>query len=139
MGLKPGHPKYGGRKKGVPNKRSELVADKAAALGIDPFEILLLFSRGDWKSLGYDSEKDVVGVSKFGEPIVKRVISPELRAGMAADACQYLHPKRKAIELTGADGGPVVTQTQIDTSNLSDEELAVLEKALSRESQKLKD
>lgn len=34
-------------------------------------------------------------------------ISPELRGKMAAELAQYVAPKRKAVEVTGADGGPV--------------------------------
>lgn len=33
--------------------------------------------------------------------------SPELRGKMEAELAQYLYPKRKAIEHTGPDGGPV--------------------------------
>lgn len=33
--------------------------------------------------------------------------NPHLRGQMASDLMQYLRPKRKAVEVTGEDGGPI--------------------------------
>ncbi len=85
-------------------------------MGIDPFEVVLLYAKGDWKSLGYEAEcyfaEKPDGAVKMGY-----VISPELRAKCAQDACQYLHPKRKAIEIKA--------ELNLDDplDDLSDEEL----------------
>jgi hypothetical protein len=65
-------------------------------LGVDPFEILLLFAKGDWKGLGYKSET-VVKYS-HGNPYKTDVITADHRLKAASEASQYLHPKRKAIE-----------------------------------------
>lgn len=89
MGLAVGHRKYGGRKKGTRNKSSVPVREKAQALGIDPFEILLHFAGGNWKKLGYAEERGLSG---------EYTIKPEVRVRAAADACQYLHPKLKQVE-----------------------------------------
>ena len=104
-----GHPRYGGRKKGTPNKDSNLVRDKAKALGIDPFEVLLYFVAGDWEKLGYAARERVVGYSQSGDEITGDIISPELRQKAARDACEYLHPKLKSIDHTTAGGAPVAT------------------------------
>ncbi len=119
MAARHGHAKAGGRKKGTPNKKTEALLDKAKALGIDPFEVVLLFAKGDWKSLGYDNECWFKETAE-GEVKMGYVIPPELRAKMAADACQYLHPKRKAIEIRPA------LDLDDPCDDLSDEELDAL-------------
>ena len=107
----------GGRKKGTPNKNRQVLLDKAKELGVDPFQILLLFAKGDWKALGYDSAETVTAITKDGQKIFADRISPELRQKSAKDASEYLYPKRKAVELTGEDGGPV------DFNNVSKDEI----------------
>lgn len=82
----------GGRKKGTPNKVNRTLAEKAAELGCDPFEILCHFAMNNFRALGY-SRKDS--------------IDPKLRKSAAADAAEYLYPKRRAIEMTGQDGSPI--------------------------------
>ena len=93
-----GHPRYGGRKKGVPNIGSRTLMERAAALGVDPFDILLFFSKGDWEKLGYESKTETI-ISKGISFEVDR-ITPDHRLKAASEACQYLHPKRKAIDVT---------------------------------------
>lgn len=88
--------KTGGRRPGSLNKKNQDLIDKAKALGVDPFQILLYFAEGNWKKLGYDSEYD--DKVSNGMPYQVRVISPDARARAAAEAAQYLYPKRKAIE-----------------------------------------
>jgi hypothetical protein len=108
-----GRGRMGGRKKGTPNKdKIELLA-KAQELGVDPFEVLLLFAKGDWKALGYDSEKYVASESDHGS-IYKWTIEPSVRAKCASEACQYLYAKRKAIEHSGEINNPSVGVSQDD-------------------------
>lgn len=93
-----GQRKTGGRKRGTPNKRTEPLIERAEKLGIDPFEILLHFAKGNWECLGYESATTTAFTNagiEFEEP----TISPELRVTAAKAACEYLHPKRKAIEI----------------------------------------
>lgn len=80
--------RHGGRQKGTPNKKTVHLRIRARELGVDPFEIVLLYAKGDYKTLGY----------KKGE------ISPALRAQMAAEALEYLESKRKAVEHSIDDG-----------------------------------
>lgn len=103
MAFKKGHSKAGGRSKGTPNKKVQPLLDRAEALGVDPFEILLHFAKGDWAALGYAAASTVSYTSagiEFDEPVIK----PELRMHAAKEACQYLYPKRKSIEMTAVDG-----------------------------------
>jgi hypothetical protein len=87
-----------GRQKGTPNKKSLALLERAQALGVDPFEVLLRFAKGDWQGLGYDSPTEII-MTKTG-PMEKDRITPDHRLSAASQACQYLYPKRKAIEVT---------------------------------------
>lgn len=95
--------KTGGRTKGTPNKTTQELMDIADKLECNPFEVLIHFAKGDFEALGYPKEK-VVAISENGEEIRAPSISPELRQKSAKDACEFLFPKRKAIEHTGKDG-----------------------------------
>lgn len=95
-----------GSRKGIPNRRTLNAEMKAKELGIDPFECLLLFVKGDWEKLGYDSAKYVASIGEHGV-VEKWTIDPAVRAKAAMEACNYLMPKRKAIEHTGEGGGAI--------------------------------
>lgn len=97
MGFQKGHRKIGGRKKGTPNKDTIPLEQKAQELDVDPFEILLYFAKGDWKSLGYKSATKTM-YTNTGEPYEVEIITPEHRIKAAAESAQYLYPKRKAME-----------------------------------------
>jgi hypothetical protein len=86
-----------GRKAGTPNKDSLDLHKIADELGIHPFRILLHFAAGNWKELGYSSENDIK-YTQTGTPFEVRVIQPEVRMKAAAQAAEYLYPKRKLIE-----------------------------------------
>ena len=92
-----------GRKPNTPNKATQTLIEKCAKLKCDPFEILLLFANGDWKALGYEEAQKIKGYTQDGSPIYEDRISEELRQKSARDACEYIHPKRKAMELSAAD------------------------------------
>ncbi len=88
------------RPKGSPNKNALPLQEKAKELGCDPFEILCRFALGDWQGLGYDKGITYQSTNK-GDLIERHIIPPELRSKAAAEAAQYLYPKRKAIEHSG--------------------------------------
>ena len=73
----------GGRPKGSLNKNTKDLREIAERLGVDPFEILLHFASGDSLSLGFEEDHK---------------IESSLRMKAAAEVCQYLYPKRKALE-----------------------------------------
>jgi hypothetical protein len=93
-----------GRKKGTPNKDKLPLQQKAEELGVDPFQILLLFAKGDVAALGIE------------------VITADQRLRAASEACQYLYPKRKAIQVD-QDTDP---NSDRPLQHLSDEELDAL-------------
>jgi hypothetical protein len=106
-----------GRKKGTINKSSLPLREKAQALGIDPFEILLHFAAGNWKQLGYESETQTRYTSG-GQGYEVKIITPDHRIKGASDACQYLHPKLKQVE---ASIKGILDERPLE--HLSDEEL----------------
>ncbi len=72
--------KTGGRTAGTPNKRTAELTERLAELGCDPLE----------------------GLARIAaDPATE----PALRARVYADLLPYLYPKRKAVELSGFDGG----------------------------------
>lgn len=67
--------KTGGRQKGTPNKRSLDVAEKLAALGCDPISGMAM--------IAMSQENEI-----------------SLRARMFIELAQYIHPKRKALDVS---------------------------------------
>ena len=75
--------KTGGRQRGTPNKKTHELVVKLEQLGCDPIAGLAQFAM--------DSET-----------------SRELRVRCYAELAQYVHPKRKAMDLgSGKDGEPL--------------------------------
>ena len=72
--------KSGGRKKGTPNKRTQDVAEKLSALGVDPIESMARLA---------------VQAEEKGDTV--------LAAKMYAELAPYFAPKRKATEITVND------------------------------------
>lgn len=93
----------GGRPKGSKNVRTILLEETAAKLGFDPFKTVCLFAMGDWKALGYDAES-TTSFTSSGIEFEERIITPELRATCARDACRYLNaPKQSKAEESAAE------------------------------------
>lgn len=77
VGRPPGHPKTGGRKKGVPNKASAAKAAEIAATGKTPLEFML--------------------------DVMRDKSQPEdMRLDAAKAAAPYVHPKLSSIETSGS-------------------------------------
>lgn len=83
MGAK-GKPKDpgSGRQKGTPNKSTQSLMEKCEAKGVDVFEAMLEY--------------------------VTQPSTMELRFAALKELCQYLYPKRKALEHSGVDGSNVL-------------------------------
>lgn len=91
-----------GRKPGTPNKNTQDLMAKCEELQCDPFQILLYVAKADWKALGYESGQKVKTISEDNGPIFEDQITLEARLKAAKDLCEYLYPKRKALEVSGA-------------------------------------
>lgn len=84
--------KTGGRRKGSLNKDSIPAEQLASELGVDPFEVLLRFAKGDWEGLGLRIHD----------------ITPSMRKDAASDATQYLRAKRTSSKVdVGLDSGMI--------------------------------
>ncbi len=70
-----GQPKSGGRQKGSPNKKTQDLFEKCENAGVDVFDSLLEY--------------------------VTQPSTLELRFAALKELCQYLYPKRKALEHSG--------------------------------------
>ena len=84
-GNKPGTPRMpgSGRKKGTPNKRSQAIIERIESSGKDPLAVMLDLLDDEDANLRFQASKELLG---------------------------YLYAKRKAIEVTGADGAPIQSQ-----------------------------
>lgn len=100
--------KHAGRQKGTPNRKTQDLHELAERLNVNPFEILLHYASRNYQALGLP-EKTLKFYGEF--PSEEYTISPELSQKSAKDACEYLFPKRKSVEV------------KTDLSHLSDEEL----------------
>ena len=89
-GAKPGE-RRGGRQKGVKNKSTQNVIDRLKELKCDPIEGMAKIA------------KEAMGDKDYA-----------LAGQMYKELAQYVAPKRKAMEVTGADGGPMQTETSFN-------------------------
>ncbi len=80
MGRSMGLPKTGGRKKGIPNKKTKELSGRLEALDFDPIKELTVLVKG----INELSTKD--------------------RAEICLDLLQYLYPKRKALDVSPEQG-----------------------------------
>jgi hypothetical protein len=78
LGRPPGHPRSGGRLPGQPNKKTRDLMLLCEEMGLDPFVEML--------------------------KCLQDTLPTNERFRMAAEICQYIYPKRKAIEHTTEDG-----------------------------------
>lgn len=79
-----------GRKPGSATKKTREVADRAAASGITPLEVMLE-AMESFRNAG-DLEK---------------------AASFAKDAAPYLHPRLAAVQHAGKDGGPIESEGKL--------------------------
>lgn len=83
--FKKGNP---GKRKGTKNKNTVLVEETAARLGIDPFEVLCLFAKRDFRAL----------------KLKKNDVSAEAQLKAAVTACKYLYSQKRSVEISNPDG-----------------------------------
>jgi len=106
--------KGAGRKPGSATKKTREIADKAAAEGTTPLEIMLRTMRA------FADEAD--GAKDDRETQLKLLVAA---SGIAKDAAPYIHPRLQAIEHSSNDGGHVVLSDAERASRLA----TILERA----------
>jgi hypothetical protein len=79
MGFKKGQPRpaNAGRKKGTPNRKTQDLLAICERLGVNPFESMV--------------------------QAAQEIIEPEARVNAWEKVCQYILPKRKAVEIANED------------------------------------
>lgn len=92
-----------GRKKGVPNKKTQVLEEILANLGCFPLEKLAMMAKGE-------PILCTTFIDKEGGEVVEEMARPTI--DQQKDACKellsYIYAKRKAVEHTGANGDPIV-------------------------------
>lgn len=88
--------KGAGRKPGSANKKTREIADKAAAEGTTPLEIMLR----TMKAFADEAE-----ANKTDRDAHLKLMAAA--SSVAKDAAPYVHPRLQAIEHTGRNGGPL--------------------------------
>ena len=97
-----------GRKEGTPNKRTVELMDALHAAGYDPEADNPVVWM--WKVYTGQMTMPVATVidKETGEKQIEEVaLEPALRVKCMSEVARYLHPQRKAVEVVGADGGPI--------------------------------
>lgn len=100
-----GHPRYGGRKAGTPNRRTQSLIDKCEELGVDPFIGLL--------ELAKDSDKGI-------------------RMSALKELCQYVYPKRRAMELDANVNMDLAKKAEEFAQLPKDQQIELMEAELKR-------
>lgn len=100
-GSRPGE-RRGGRKKGTPNKKTlATIGFVEAITQIDPLQFLADVVNDDVSRV----KPKVVTMDGILVELPNFTLEHRMKA--AVELAQYLHPKRKAIEHSGPDGGPI--------------------------------
>ncbi len=108
--------KTGGRQRGAANKTTRAFRERLQAYAtrhkVDPHYWLV-------RCLA-DPTTQVVGSTEDGTPILAPTVSVALKVQCARELAQYLQPKLRSIELTGAADSPVevlhrLPQADLDT------------------------
>jgi hypothetical protein len=114
-------PPNAGRKKGTPNSATVELNALLYGMGCDPKQRLALVAMGElpctvcrgsgrtkYKHIAKDGAEQILDrICESCYGTLKEKISPDLIFRASAELLQYQLPKRKAVELTGADGAPL--------------------------------
>jgi len=110
-GPRPGAPRKAGRSTGTPNKKSQLVAERIAATGLDPITAMCIIALSkdpcplcDTKGKIVVNKKSVTCPECLGRG--RRLASLELKSQVCKELAQYMAPKRKAIEVSSDPDNP---------------------------------
>lgn len=94
-GIKGGKRQGAGRKKGIPNKRTQALQAAVEASGVTPLDFMLGIMRGE---------------APEGAQAAEQIAFASLRFEAAKAAAPYVHPKLANIEHKGDGGGPVIVR-----------------------------
>jgi hypothetical protein len=125
-GPKVGHAKWGGRKKGTRNKRTVFAHEVAEKMGVDPVQFLLEIVKSDALQIVVtDPVSGTVLLNEDGTP--KRIwvaVTTQERLDASKTLIGYMYPKLQAMQITGANDGPVEVASLDLTQILADPTMA---------------
>jgi hypothetical protein len=127
-GWQPGHPRYGGRAKGVPNKDTFSILKTAERMAADPLEHLLsVVGCGGALKLPAIDPSNGKQLKDANGTLMYQWVAVSLTERIAA--CRavmgYLYPKLQSTRISGADGvGPVEVATLDVTQIILDGDMA---------------
>lgn len=98
MGFTEGHEKKGGRQKGTPNKRNQMIQELAKEHGADPALFLIHVMKGDRRELGYEDAETAHRRAYDREKAEYEKIQEEHK-----NKGKGLKPFREYLELTEAE------------------------------------
>ena len=128
-----GHPKYGGRKKGVVNKRQKFAQQLAAEMKVDPVQFMLQVLNSNYIEIPVlaNAVTGEVKLKPNGQPEMQKIVVPlELRMDAAKAVAPYVYPRLHATQVTGRDDGPVEIDLDI-AAVLADPEAVAAAQSLS--------
>jgi hypothetical protein len=102
----------GGQKssrKGVPNKRTQHMQERVKAVMAEHYGPENDNGRKPASGINAEDWDPVVALALVSED---RRTAPEIRERCLKEVAQYFHAKRKAVEITGEDGGPVAVTSE---------------------------
>lgn len=85
-----------GRPKGSKNVRTLEIEAIISRYPLNPFEVLMMISAGDWKGLGFETKTHTT-FTQQGIEIEEENIPIAIRCQAAKEAVQYIFPKKKII------------------------------------------
>jgi hypothetical protein len=109
-GLKPGQKALvgAGRQKGTPNKDKTALRDAiAAACGPDwdPVVEMAIIAQTGLQCI-YDPTTNAPAIDPVTGLPIKIMVDAKIRAMSRKEVSEYIHAKRKAVEVSGPDGDP---------------------------------
>lgn len=107
--------KGAGRKPGSATKKTREIADKAAAEGITPLEVMLdnmRFAHSESSSLLAKLLENPQVVPDDFNSLKELLRFRGMAQEAAKDAAPYIHPRLAAIEHSGKDGGAIQTENK---------------------------
>ncbi len=99
-------PRSPGRPKGSKDKRTLGIEMIAAKFNLDPFEVLMMISNGDWKGLGFE-EKTKITYTMNGIEVEEENVPLAQRCAAAKEAARYLYSQKHNVQMSTPEGASV--------------------------------
>jgi hypothetical protein len=115
-----GHPKYGGgRRKGIMNKRTQYAHELAERMKVDPLQFMLeIVASTAVQVAAVNPDTGETLLNDDGSVQHTWIAVPlQMRLDAAKSLMSYLYPKLQAMQLTGANDGPIET-TVLDVAEI---------------------